>query len=89
MDSRPQAKLHQGSLRQASRRKDWNYGPREAKIITTTTRKRWCQVSHEGGNTSLGVGAGGKVRNQDDQQQDGGRYEKGARGAVHNHGHEL
>lgn len=59
-----------------SRREDWNYGQREAKIIANKDGAK-CLMWEELQGWEWELGS--KVRNQGDQQRDGARYEERAR----------
>ena len=74
------------SLRKLSRRKGWNYGPGEAKMLT---KKMVPNVSC-GQLARLEVGVWQQVRDPAVWQQDEGvRCEEWTRGVVHDQGHEL
>lgn len=79
-------KLHQGSLRLVSRRKEWNYGQREAKIIANKDGDKCFMLEVL---QSWEWELGSKVRNQGDQQQDKAWCEEQVRGVGHDHSHEL
>lgn len=87
MERRPQVRLHQGGLRQLSRRKGWNYGHREAKMITKEMGPRVSWGHHDK------AGSGSWATRSEIQMisslMEGVWCEEGTRGVVHDQGHEL
>ena len=87
LERRPQVRLHRGSLRQRSRRKGWNYGHREAKMITKEMGPRVSWGQHDK------AGSGSRATRSEIQMigswMEGVWCEERTRGVVHDQGHEL